>query len=261
MPANWEEVPPLIIAHRGASGTRPENTLAAFRRAVELGADMIELDVQLTRDGGVVVLHDDTLERTTDGAGPLAASTLADVRRLDAGSWFAPAFAGERVPTLAEVLAAIAIPINVELKAPARPGNADGLEARALAAVEAGGALGRVVFSCFEEERLERLRALSAAATLAVLWDRSRVPHAIQRAERVFARALHLRKDKVTSRAVALAGAASLEVRAWTVNAPAELSHLAAAGVTAIFTDFPERFLHSESPGRAGQRAVSRRSS
>src|SRR5215475_6599931 len=96
--------PVLVIAHRGASGTCPENTLAAFRRAQELGAHMIELDVQLTRDGEVVVMHDWTLARTTDGRGRVASRTLAELRQLDAGSWFDPGYAREPVPTLREVL-------------------------------------------------------------------------------------------------------------------------------------------------------------
>ena len=85
---------PRVIAHRGASGTRPENTLVAFRRAAELGADMIELDVQRTRDGAVVVIHDWTLDRTTTGRGPVGDRSLAELRGLDAGSWFDPQFCG-----------------------------------------------------------------------------------------------------------------------------------------------------------------------
>src|SRR2546427_12696742 len=99
---------------------------------------MIELDVQLTRDGGVVVMHDWTLERTTDGAGAVSDRTLAEIRRLDAGAWFGPAFRGTRVPTLAEVLAAVGLPVNVELK----PVGDDGLEARAPAAGGAAGTAG-----------------------------------------------------------------------------------------------------------------------
>ena len=109
---------PRVIAHRGFSGVAPENTLAAFRRAIEIGADMIEVDVALTGDGHVVCLHDETLDRTTDGQGLLAAATFEEVRRLDAGSWFAPELAGEKVPTLAEVLdlARGRILVNVEIK-------------------------------------------------------------------------------------------------------------------------------------------------
>jgi len=221
-------VPPLVIAHRGASGTCPENTLVAFARAAALGAHMTELDVQLTRDGEVVVMHDWTLERTTDGAGAVSDRTLAEIRRLDAGAWFGPAFRGTRVPTLADVLAAVGLPVNVELK----PVGDDGLETRALAVVESAGAL-------------ERLRARTARATLAVLWDEGPVADAVARAQRVGARALHLRKDRTSPDALAAAAAAGLPVRAWTVNERGEMDRLVAAGVEGIFTDFPERFLHS----------------
>ena len=93
-----------IIAHRGASAWAPENTMAAFEKAVELGADGIEVDVQLTADRVLVVMHDDTLDRTTNGNGPLSRKTLAQLKDLDAGSWFDPKFAGEQIPTLQEVL-------------------------------------------------------------------------------------------------------------------------------------------------------------
>jgi glycerophosphoryl diester phosphodiesterase len=94
---NW-----LRVAHRGASAHAPENTLAAFRRAVELGADAVEMDVHLTADGHVVVIHDATLDRTTNGTGAVTERSLSDIRSLDAGSWFDPRFAGERIPTLDE---------------------------------------------------------------------------------------------------------------------------------------------------------------
>ena len=233
-------MPPLIIAHRGASGTCPENTLVAFARAAALGAHMVELDLQLTRDGAVVVMHDWTLERTTDGSGAVCDRTLAEIRGLDAGAWFGSAFRGTRVPTLAEVLAAVGLRVNVELK----PVGDDGLEARALAVVESAGALARVVFSSFDAGALERLRACAAGATLAVLWDAGPVADAVGRARRVGARALHLRKDRTTPDALAAAAAAGLPVRAWTVNERGEMDRLVAAGVEGIFTDFPERFLH-----------------
>jgi glycerophosphoryl diester phosphodiesterase len=229
-----------VIAHRGASGTCPENTLAAFRRAAALGADMIELDAQRTRDGAVIVIHDWTLERTTDGTGAVGERTLEEVRRLDAGSWFDGAFRGERVPTLAEVLGAVPLAVNVELK----PRGDDGLEAAALAVVEAAGVLGRVVFSSFDLASLERLRARSPLAAVAVLYEAGSISDATRCAGRVGARALHLRKDMATGEALAAAAAAGLAVRVWTVNEPAEMARLLGAGVNGIFTDYPERFLH-----------------
>lgn len=231
---------PLVIAHRGASGTAPENTLAAFRRAVVLGADMIELDAQLTRDGEVVVMHDWTLERTTDGTGAVHERTLEELRRLDVGSWFAPAFAGERLPTLREVLGAVALPINVELK----PVGDDGLEARAHAVVMGAGALGRVVFSSFDESVLARLRVLAPEAAIALLWETPQAAEAVRRAEGVGARALHLRKDAATPGVLAGLAPSGLPIRVWTVNEPGEMASLLAGGVEGIFTDYPERFLH-----------------
>src|SRR5919204_3658410 len=94
-----------VVGHRGAMGYCPENTMISFARAVELGADWVELDVHLTRDGALAVIHDETLERTTNGKGLVREHTLDELKRLDAGSWFAPAYAGERIPSLDEELA------------------------------------------------------------------------------------------------------------------------------------------------------------
>ena len=217
--------------------------MAAFRRALEIGAHMIELDVQLTSDDAVVVLHDDTLDRTTTGLGPIGALPLARVRQLDAGSWFGAAFRGERVPTLDEVLAAIPLPVNVELK-PVGPVVARLVE-RALEVVASAGALDRVVFSSFDRSSIEMLRAASRDATLAVLWSRNPVPEGIAFARRVGARALHLRKEAATAAAIAAAADAGLETRVWTVNGQDEFARLASAGASGIFTDYPERFLQT----------------
>ena len=202
---------------------------------------MVELDVQRTRDGGVVVLHDLTLDRTTDGSGLVVDRSLADIRRLDAGAWFAPAFAGARVPALDEVLAAIALPVNVELK----PSGDDGLEAAALAVVRSARALDRVVFSSFDVASLVRLRSLSAGAEVAVLWEMGPVAVALRCAKRVDARALHVRKDGVDDAMAAAVAAEGLALRVWTVNDPLELESFGGSGVDGVFTDFPERFLQN----------------
>jgi len=193
----------------------------------------------------VVVIHDLLLDRTTDGTGPVGDRSLAELAALDAGRWFSPAFAGERVPLLADVLDAVALAVNVEIKAPA----AEGLEARTLAVVEAVGAFDRVVFSSFEPAALDRLRALSSTATLGVLWEADPIPMALRVAERVGARALHVRKDAATPETLAAARAANLEIRVWTVNDLDEFDDFADRGVDAIFTDFPERFLLNSMPG------------
>ena len=134
--------PPLfsLQAHRGAAGLAPENTLAAFRMAIELGADAAELDLQTTKDGVVVVIHDDTVDRTTDGRGRIGDLTLAEIKQLDAGAKFSPAFRGERVPTLRELIDLVkasgkaGFRLNLEFKfAEGREGQPADLEERALA--------------------------------------------------------------------------------------------------------------------------------
>ncbi|MGH6898675.1 MAG: glycerophosphodiester phosphodiesterase [Geminicoccaceae bacterium] len=110
---------PRVIGHRGAAGAAPENTLSGIRKAKELGASWIEFDVKLTKDGQAILFHDDRLERTTDGHGPVAATTLAEIRRLDAGGWFGPAFHDEPIPTFDEALmlcVELGLGINVEIK-------------------------------------------------------------------------------------------------------------------------------------------------
>ena len=122
--SSWKIAPgsleyPLVVAHLGGAGMAPENTLAAFRRALEVGADAIELDVRLTRDRQVVVIHDRRLERTTTGQGLVGTHTLKELKSLDAGSWYGPRFSGEPVPMLAEVFEALPgyFPVYVEIKA------------------------------------------------------------------------------------------------------------------------------------------------
>ena len=110
-----------VIAHRGFSGAAPENTIASVRAAINVGADMAEIDVTLTSDGYIVVIHDETLDRTTDGSGEVFQFTLAELQELDAGSWFDRSFAGEPIPTLDQVLDEVEgrILLNVEIKSEA----------------------------------------------------------------------------------------------------------------------------------------------
>ena len=155
----------LVIAHRGASGHRPENTLPAYELAVEQGADMIEIDLHRTRDGAIVVTHDEELAGI-GGRGEIAQATLAEVRALDAGG-------GEPVPTLDEVLDGFAtrIPFNLELKR-GKQAEYPGLEQATLEAVNQRGLLARMLFSSFYDPVLARLRALSPEARVALLISR-----------------------------------------------------------------------------------------
>jgi glycerophosphoryl diester phosphodiesterase len=149
------------MAHRGASGYAPENTLAAFRPALAQGADLLETDLRFTRDGHLVCIHDADVDRTTDGCGPVGKMSLAELRKLDAGSWFGPDFAGERVPTLQELLEVTPedVGLGLELKDPLfeRPECAQ----RLVDALPPARFEGRVAILSFEQARLESVKRLA----------------------------------------------------------------------------------------------------
>jgi glycerophosphoryl diester phosphodiesterase len=157
----------IVSAHRGASGYAPENTFAAFRLANELGADMVELDVHLTADEQLVVLHDDTLERTTMGRGYVRDHTWAEIAALDAGAWYAPEFAGERVPLLDEALdwaSDAQMPLSIELKRPNEALNRapyPDLAARVIERVRAHGLANRVLLFSDDHASVKAVRQLA----------------------------------------------------------------------------------------------------
>ena len=237
-----------VIAHRGFSAQAPENTLTAFRAAVEAGADRVEFDVLLTRDGQPVVIHDATLDRTTSGSGPVAGRTLEELRSLDAGAWFSPRFAGERVPTLEEALLLCRgrIALNVEIKGEAvEPGQEPppgGVEARVVEALRASGLAAEAVVSSFEPLVLERVRRLAPEVPLASLYNadhhRGLGPAEVCRA--VGSRAFHCSREEVTPRWVAEAHRSGLEIKVYTVDDPGEMEELARQGVDGLFTNRPD---------------------
>jgi glycerophosphoryl diester phosphodiesterase len=163
----------LFIAHRGLSARYPENTLAAFKGAIDAGAHMIELDVCLSKDRHLVVIHDETVDRTTNGNGAVKALTLDQLGRLDAGSWFDPRFNAERLPTLAQVLDAVKghLLVNIEIKPEAfeEEGPADAVERQVLALVREKNMLDDVLVSSFEWLVLENLRKLESEIALGLL--------------------------------------------------------------------------------------------
>lgn len=163
---------PLCWAHRGFSAKCPENTLAAFQAALDAGAEGIELDVTLTRDGRLVVIHDETLDRTTDGSGPVSAQTLDELRVLDAGAWFAPEFSGQRLPLFSEVLDLVGgkMLVNIEIKPEAaRVPAAVPVERQVLDLIRGRGLMDSVVVSSFDYMILIRLRGLDEDLRLGLL--------------------------------------------------------------------------------------------
>lgn len=233
-PAGTRPTTPLVIAHRGASAERAENTLPAYALAVEQGADAIEIDLHRTRDGHVVVAHDEDLAGL-GGRGEIAEASLGEVRALDAGG-------GARVPTLEEVLDAFGprIAFNLEIKRP-RAGPYAGLEAEVAADVARRGLLADTLFSCFYDPVLAALREVSPGARVGLLVSRRHPVRAVERAEALGAEALHPEAPLVERVLVEEAHAAGLAVYPFTVDAPDAMARLLDLGVDGLFTNVPAR--------------------
>lgn len=231
----------FIIGHRGASGHAPENTLAAFKKAVALGATFIETDLQLSRDARFVAIHDDTLDRTTNGQGKVHDQTLATLRRIDAGSWFGSEYAGERIPTLEEILEFSKkndIVFYLELK----PSGSWGGEHALIGALRESGEVARVVVISFDPTILAGLRKIEPTLMTGVLYD-GQLADPLKTAVDVGARQLVVRGDLVTPAMIVEVRKRDLQVVCWTVNHPAHIRLLIAAGVDGIMSDYPDRLV------------------
>jgi glycerophosphoryl diester phosphodiesterase len=233
---------PLIFAHRGARTVAPENTLPAFEAAARSDADGVELDVQFSSDGHLVVIHDLTLEALTNGIGRVTAHTLQALRALDAGSHFGPAFAGTRIPLLSEVLDLLRnrLLVNVELKAPDTTSAKIGAEV--VAAVRAHGMVDQVVISSFNPFALRQAKHAGPEIECALLvahdlpgWMRWGLTRRYSRADGVHPEAL-----MVDAAYVSWARNARFPVRVWTVDDETEMRRMIALGVDAVITDSPD---------------------
>jgi glycerophosphoryl diester phosphodiesterase len=248
---------PLVMAHRGGKGLWPENTLYAFERAVDLGVDILEMDVHSTADGVLVVMHDDTVDRTTEGTGPVHGFSLAALQALDAGYRWSPdggqtfPYRGQGigVPALEEVLMALpAVPLNIEIKQ-AEPSLAEPL----CRLIRAHQATGRVLVASFDNRAIEAFRracpevatsagqneviALFALGKLSLDAAYSPPGQAVQVPE--YRSGLHV----LTPGFVRAAHRRNLQVHAWTVNEVADMQRLLDLGVDGIITDHPDRLL------------------
>ena len=241
---------PLILAHRGASAAAPENTLVAYELAIEQGADGLEIDVHPTRDGHLVSIHDDSVDRTTDGRGRVTELTLAEIRQLDAGSGFSPDFRGVPVPTLDEVLDLTArhgLVLNIEVKDIYRHDAAyDGAAEATAEAVLARGLAEQVVFSSFNHTSMAELKSRHPELTTGLLMM---MPlHEVGAYARTTgADALHPALAALTPALITQAREANLAVNAWTIAPPfsplpeeEQLRAMWAAGVDAVITNIPD---------------------
>ena len=213
----------------------PESTRAAIRTAIAAGAQMIELDVQMTREGRLVIFHDDRVERTTNGTGCVTRMRYAQLARLDAGTWFAPRFAGERILLVSQALRLIppSIRVNLELK---RTTKRQALLRRFLPVAQRYWK--RLLVSSFDHRLLLPLRRTRLARALICS---KRPDQSLRQAVQLGCQAWHPHVRLVTRRRIAQAHAAGLRVHAWTVDDPARASLLARWGVDGVFTNDPRR--------------------
>lgn len=236
---------PRVIGHRGAAGCAPENTLAALRRAKALGCRWVEFDVRLSADGELVLLHDDRVDRTTDGSGKANALPFASLRTLDAGSWFSPAFAGEPVPSLKEaiaVLAGLRLGANVELKAGHRNAAQTGAAAADLLVRLWPPDLPAPLISSFVPEALAAARERAPAVARGLL-VKALAGHWRRLAEALGCAAVGADHRLLRPASVAEIRKAGYSALAYTVNEPARARELLDWGVASVFSDVPHVIL------------------
>ena len=235
-----------IYGHRGCKGTFPENTLLGFRKAIQAGVDGIELDVHLTEDGEIVVIHDETLDRTTTGQGAVKELTLSQIQTFSAGAPFReftgyePSWDDEKVPTLRQVLELIAdtkIELNIELKGKLFP--YPHLEEKLLKLVGEFGMNDRVIYSSFHYPYLKRLKKQDPAAKIAALFE-TKIPMPAFLFKHFHLEGLHLSWKSVLEHPQHWSGLYG-KIRVWTVNEEKVAAQLQGLGVAAIITDFPDK--------------------
>jgi glycerophosphoryl diester phosphodiesterase len=250
---------PWIVAHRGASANAPENTMASFERAVELGATFIETDLHLTRDARFVAIHDSHLERTTNGRGAVREQSLAELRKLDAGMWFDRQYMDQRIPTLEEVLD-FAKKHDVIFYLEIKYDSAWGMHSALVSALQGAEIAARTVVLSFDPATLETLRRLDGALLMGLLVDQ-RDGDPVAAAVEVGARQLCPRADLVTPKLVETAHRADLRVVTWTVNETEKMRAAITAQVDGIITDVPDRLraLLEDSRGTEASPAASPR--
>lgn len=249
----------LVIGHRGAPSRAPENTLASFGAALEIGVDGLELDVHLSRDGQLVVIHDADLRRTTNGQGFVHEYTLAQLKTLDAGSWYGAAFAGERIPSFEEVLDLVGkrVPLQVELK-----GATQGVTEATIAALDRRGLLDTVMLTSFQLGLLPLARRLVPSVQIgALVWGRARTPDrtpmspqaCVEATQAAQADVMLLWHECVDEARVAAARAAGIPVGVAGGTARAEdMRRVLSFGVVRMTTNFPDICSAVVSQARAG---------
>lgn len=232
----------LIFAHRGSKGTHPENTLAAFKEAVNVKSDGIELDVQLSLDEELVIIHDGDVNRTTNGEGLVKEKTLAELKTLDAGSWFDPVYKNEKIPTLNEVMDLLIVEnysgiLNIEIKTDEY--NYEGIEEKILNLINSVELPFKIILSSFNTETMARIIALDSFYEKAIILEKSnqKIKFGIETSE---ISGLHP-SIKWIEENVELVKTQHKAFRPWTVNSEEQMTFCFDLGLAGIHTDFPEK--------------------
>ncbi len=235
----------IIIAHRGASAYYPENTMIAFEKAVEMGAEMIELDVMMSKDGIPIVFHDAKLNKHTNGNSYVKHYTLKELKKLDAGSWFNPKFSDQEIPTLEEALqfASGNIALNIEIKTEAVSNQIkNGIEEKVLQLVKKYGMEKHVLFSSFDYRAVRHLKKLDPNVAVALLYERNQsnrlLPHQLVKKYNVDAFNCSYRQLK--RKWMANLNKHNIPTFIYTVDSKRRMQKLIAGGVTGIFTNKPD---------------------
>ena len=231
-----------IFAHRGSKGTHPENTLASFKEAVRVGSDGIELDVHLTKDGQLVVIHDETVDRTTNGTGEIRTLTLAEIKELDAGSWFHNKYAGEKIPTLEEVLLLLTElgfngQLNIELKTDVI--QYKGLVEKCLALQSAKDWPFAIVYSSFNPYTLVELKEANPSQEIGLLFESKEWA---DKGDAMLEKESYHPDLKLLDWAIEW-NRNQLPLRVWTLNEDTDINRCFELLIEAIFTDYPEKAL------------------
>ena len=226
----------LVVAHRGASGHAPENTLAAMKKAIEMNAEMSELDVQETADGEIILLHDNTTERTGKKDLNIWELNYSELKDIEVGEWFSEEFKGEPIPTLKEVIDLVRgkMKLNIEMKANKHEKR---LAERSLKIVMDNNFLDQVVFTSFKFDEIRKIRELNKEAEVGYIFGK--LPHNVD----VFSEDIDLLSahyQTVDAEFVQKAEAAGMEVAVWTVNTPEDMKRMIELGVDQIITNYPD---------------------
>jgi glycerophosphoryl diester phosphodiesterase len=232
----------MVIGHRGAAGEAPENTLASFQLALTQGADGIELDIHLSKDGEIMVCHDPTIDRTTNGSGYIVEMAAEEIKRYDAGGWFSEQYAGQRIPTLAEVFDLVPdnIMINIEIKY-AYQGQ---LETKLIEFLSARNRIENIVISSFDHKCMQRIKKAAPEVLVGLLYAANFIDHAGYASQLGFdVYSIHPHYQLLEKVDVLNAKAAGLRTYPFTINSVEDYRKMLEFGVSGIITDFPARLV------------------